>query len=184
MKHNRVASIALAVVLLGASTAQAIKLPGAAVLENSEALRQNVVAIGRYPQVTAHFPASLVQRAAIASIPVYLPRVLPASAPTYARVTAAPGVHRVELTFTADCDAAAHFCHYATLLSQTVITPPSDARPVTYKGVAMQYHAPICFAYCNDGGLYFQLGGVWHAIEARGQLSVLEKIYDTYALVQ
>ena len=176
--------VAFAVVLLGATTAQAVQLPGAAVLQNSVALRQNLTAIGRYPQITIHFPASIVQRAAIAAIPVYLPRVLPPSAPTFARVAAAPGLHRVELTFTATCDSAAHFCHYATLLSQTVITPPSDALPVTYKGVAMLYHKPICFAYCNDGGLYFQLGGVWHAIEARGQLPTLEQIYDTYALVQ
>jgi hypothetical protein len=69
-------------------------------------------------------------------------------------------------------------------LSQTTITPPPDAQAITYKGVSMFYHAPVCAAYCTDAGLYYQAGGVWHAIEARGQLPALEALYDTSAKVQ
>jgi hypothetical protein len=173
-----------AIALMGANTAAiAVKLPGTAALEKTPALQQ--MATTTYPaKIPAAFPAAILSRVSVAAIPVYLPRTLPKSAPAFTRVSAAKGVYRLELTFKPSCDALAHYCHYATFLSQTTITPPADATPMTYKGVAMFYHKPVCAAYCTDGGLYFQEAGVWHAIEARGQLSVLEQLYDSSAKVQ
>jgi hypothetical protein len=164
-----------------------IALPGRAVLQNNAPLLNSTIKIQEYPATiatAARFPAAVLRQAEVAKIAVYLPRVLPPSAPSFARVSAVPGLHRLELTFRPNCDADVHACHYATLLSETTIQPPADAQPITYQGVQMYYHKPVCGAYCGDGGLYFQLGGAWHAIEARGQLNVLEQIYNSYGKVQ
>jgi hypothetical protein len=176
----------LSLVLLGATAQQAVKLPGAAVLDTHPALRTSMIALTRYPIPSAalRFPASIVTQARVSAIPVLLPRVLPKSAPAFTRIAASPGIYRLELTFTPNCNANAHVCHYATLLSQTVITPPADAQQIVYKGVTMYYHAPVCFSYCTDGGLYFMQAGVWHSIEARGQLPTLESIYDSEVQVK